>query len=189
MTKRSRKQSGQGEYIPHTYNRLMPWTWLTLLAVVVLLAGVIVVGFVDFGGPDADPEPPRQRVVLGEEVFQLELALTEASRRKGLMYRDALPDDGGMLFVFRTRKAQAMYMKDCLVPIDVLFIDDQGKIIIIHEMSVPAPNTPTSRLPNYRSVRPCQFAIELPGGTAARLGIAEGDRIDLPYEQLKQRAR
>lgn len=191
MSKQPTKSNAQGQYTPHVFRAVTPWIGLGAVFIVVLLIVVLLVNH----WKDKAPPPPQlttQLVTLGDQSYTLELALTDNARRTGLMYRESLPKNGGMLFVFPDRDLRQMYMKNCRIPLDVLFIDqtdDAGKIIMIHRMTVPDPDTPTHRLRKYSSAAKCQFAIELAGGSAHKLGLAEGDTIDLPYDRLKQRAR
>lgn len=133
--------------------------------------------------------PNRQTVVLGGQNFELELALTPQTRRTGLMHRDSLPDNGGMLFVFEDEAVRRFWMKNCLIALDALFLDEQGRIVHIRTMSVPPPGIPDHQLPSYSSVHPARFVIELAAGRAEQLGLAEGDVIDLPAAKLKAWAR
>ncbi len=129
-------------------------------------------------------------VTLKGETFKLELALDDETRVQGLSDRAEIADDGGMLFVFPDEKRRAFVMRRCLVPIDIAFLDARGEVLWMHAMQVePDPDAPDNRLKPYISHHPAQFAIEVRDGTLRRLGLRQGDRIDLPLEDLKGRAR
>ncbi len=130
-----------------------------------------------------------QRVVLGDQTFELELALDRKARFKGLSDRPKISADGGMLFVFPQPRRLEFVMRRCLVPIDLIFLDPGGRIVGTHAMSVQPFDTPEERLRRYTSGYPAQFAIELKGGTTARLRLEPGAKIDLPLDALKRRAR
>lgn len=121
-------------------------------------------------------------------TFNLELALNDRQRAKGLMDRDEIAEDGGMLFVMPPVEPfpaeLTFWMKDCLVPIDIIFLADDGAITAIHEMEPPLPGTPYDQLIRYSSNGPAQFAVELRGGMAADLGLVKGEYIVLPFGQL-----
>ncbi|MEM9296609.1 MAG: DUF192 domain-containing protein [Planctomycetota bacterium] len=137
----------------------------------------------DPGAPDA---PPTLELVLGEETFHLEIADTPAAIQQGLMHRTSIADDGGMLFVFPDVEHRAMWMKNCLVPIDVAFLNDNLVVTAVHEMEVERPGTPDRFLRRYASRQPAQYAIELRGGRAAELGLQAGQVLDgLPLPGLK----
>jgi uncharacterized membrane protein (UPF0127 family) len=104
----------------------------------------------------------------------LEVAVTPAEQRRGLMFRQHLADDHGMLFVFPTSKEHIFWMKDTVIPLDMLFIAEDGRIAGIHAVATPLSTAPIS------IGVPSRYVIEVPGGYAARRGIAAGDRVDLP---------
>ncbi|MEZ6191317.1 MAG: DUF192 domain-containing protein [Phycisphaerales bacterium] len=135
-------------------------------------------------------ESTTQAVTIKSETFTLELALDDASRLQGLSDRAEIADDGGMLFVFPKEAVREFVMRRCLVPIDIAFLNAHGEVVWMHAMQIESdPNTPEYRLKRYSSHYPAQFAIELKEGTIRRLGLAQGDRIDLPVEALKGRVR
>jgi uncharacterized membrane protein (UPF0127 family) len=134
-------------------------------------------------------------VALGGETFSLELAADPETRRQGLSGRPSVPRNGGMLFVLPRPQPMAMVMRDCPAPIDVAFLDAEGRIVAAHEMQPEPPRrsdeTPfryEGRLHAYTSGAPVQFAVELAGGRLEQLGLAVGDRLALDTSQLIQRA-
>jgi len=135
-------------------------------------------------------------VALAGETFTLELALDPPTRQRGLSGRSEIPRHGGMLFVLPRPQPFAMVMRDCPVPIDVAFLDAEGRVVALHEMAVEAPRAPgessatyESRLPLYASSMPVQFAIETAGGRLSELGLAVGARVALDTSALVARAR
>ena len=82
--------------------------------------------------------------------------------------------DAGMLFDYKTPSMATMWMKNTLIPLDMLFVDAQGRIVNIHERAVPGS------LATISAAAPVRAVIELNGGTAARLGIRPGDRVMFP---------
>ena len=111
----------------------------------------------------------------GAHKFSIELALTDAQAEQGLMFRQSLAPDAGMLFDFRRPMEVKMWMKNTLIPLDMLFLDATGKIVDIHERAVP------NSLDVIAPKAPARFAVELNGGTVARLGIKIGDQVTSPY--------
>ena len=110
----------------------------------------------------------------GVHVFSVEIADTEAEREKGLMFRKHLPDGQGMLFDFQSEQNIAMWMKNTYIPLDMFFIRGDGRIARIAENTTPMS---TAIIPSEQPVR---AVLEVAGGTAARLGIAPGDRVAFP---------
>ena len=136
-----------------------------------------------------DAPPAFEQVRIGDKHFTLELALDGEARYQGLSDRAAIPDEGGMLFVFSNAARVAFVMRRCLVPIDLLFLDAGRRVIAMHQMQVEPYDTSEKKLKRYGSQWPAQFAIELKGGTIDLLGIHVGQSIDLPVDELKARAR
>jgi hypothetical protein len=103
--------------------------------------------------------------------FNVEIADQPAERQKGLMYRHELAADAGMLFDFGEPQQIAMWMKNTYIPLDMLFIAADGSIRNIAENTVPFS---LDTIPSRGAVR---FVLEVPAGTAARLGLKAGDRV------------
>lgn len=103
--------------------------------------------------------------------FTAELALNDAQREQGLMFRKSMPPDRGMLFDFDEPRAVAMWMRNTLIPLDMLFIGSDGRITHIHENAVPHSEAIIS------SRGPVKFVLELNGGAAQRYGIKPGDMV------------
>lgn len=143
--------------------------------------------------PFAGNKQLTEEVRLSDRLFIMELALTPEQRAQGLMGRTSLADNKGMLFVFPDIEPfpaeVTFWMKNCLMPIDVIFISRERQITAIHEMQPPLPGTPDRELLTYSSNGPVQFAIELRGGLAAELGLQIEDIIDLRGDYLLNLAR
>lgn len=103
--------------------------------------------------------------------IKVELAVTTQERNRGLMGRTSLPVKTGMLFVFDRIERQEFWMKDTLIPLDMVFINQTGRIVKIHPDAIPQDLTPIS------SETPVKAALELNGGESARLGIKKGDLV------------
>jgi uncharacterized membrane protein (UPF0127 family) len=153
--------------------------------------------------PEVTPEardalPPLDEIwlSLGGETFRLEVADDPASRFRGLSQRRELPANSGMLFVLPRSQPFSMVMRDCPGPIDVAFLDDEARVVVVHEMSAEppraeaeAPDAYERRLPQYPSRVPVRFAIETAGGRLKQIGLTAGDRLALDVEALTARAR
>ena len=131
-------------------------------------------------------------VVIGGEKFTLELALNQMAIEKGLMDRESIPDHGGMLFAFPRSDLHDFWMGNCLVDLDIVFLDGTGRVTARHTMKVEPPRGQNEtefdyrkRMPIYSSRLPAQFAIELQAGRFERLGVGVGDRIELDLPRLK----
>jgi uncharacterized membrane protein (UPF0127 family) len=110
----------------------------------------------------------------GPQKFHIELALSDAQMEQGLMFRRSLAPDAGMLFDFKSSVMVTMWMKNTLIPLDMVFLDPQGRVIDIHERAVPQSTDVIA------PKAPARYVVELNGGTAARLGIKPGDQAASP---------
>jgi uncharacterized membrane protein (UPF0127 family) len=111
----------------------------------------------------------------GVHVFSIELAVSDEDRARGLMFRRELPDGQGMLFDFGRDQDVAMWMKNTLIPLDMMFITADGRIRRIAENTEPMS---TRIIPSGGPVR---AVLEVIGGTAKKYGIAAGDRVAHPW--------
>lgn len=103
--------------------------------------------------------------------FNIELALSPAQQAQGLMNRTVMAEDSGMLFIFNAVSKHAFWMKDTLIPLDMLFLSADGTIHHIHHNARPQDLT------SITAKFPSKAILELKGGTADRLGIDEGDKV------------
>jgi uncharacterized protein len=110
----------------------------------------------------------------GVHVFSVEVADNEAEREKGLMYRKDLPEGRGMLFDFHRDQEISFWMQNTYIPLDMIFIRGDGRILRIAENTEPLS---TRLIPSGGPVR---AVLEVIGGTARKLGIAPGDRVAAP---------
>ena len=117
----------------------------------------------------------RSRLVIvappGRHAFDVEIAATAADRERGLMFRRNLAPDAGMLFDYGAPTRVSMWMKNTYIPLDMLYVADDGRIIHIVERTIPHSLTPLS------AARPVRAVLELNAGTAARLELRLGDTI------------
>jgi uncharacterized membrane protein (UPF0127 family) len=124
------------------------------------------------------PELPLEKVTIVSKgdrrnYFTAEMAVTWIEQAVGLMFRPQLAQDRGMLFVWSAPREVAMYMRNVVVPLDFLFIDENLRISRIHQNAAPGDPTP---IPSQGEVI---LTLEVLGGTAAKLAIAEGDSIEI----------
>ena len=118
---------------------------------------------------------------IGDETLMVEVADTDESRATGLMHREELNENHGMLFVFPESDYRAFWMRNTLIPLSIAYIDERPRILEIHDMA-PLDETPVP------SRYPARYALEVNQGAFDRLGIAPGDRITLS-DELRDRVR
>lgn len=107
----------------------------------------------------------------GSVSFTMAVAADEASREYGLMFRRVMADDHGMIFDFHSPQPVAFWMKNTLIPLDMLFVGADGRIVNIGRMARPHDETPVP------SAGPIRAVIEINGGLAEKLGIKPGDKV------------
>jgi uncharacterized membrane protein (UPF0127 family) len=125
------------------------------------------------GGAWAKPlrEPLTLITANGEKRLSVEVALSAEDKALGLMFRTALSDDSGMLFVYETDTVITMWMKNTYIPLDMVFIRADGVVAHIAVMTEPLSEEIVS------SQGPARYVLELAGGAAARLGLRVGDKV------------
>ena len=168
---------------------------LRIVAIPFLFVLLVAAGAIGQDDKEADAEKkiPKEEVVIGEETFKLEVAANEKSRANGLMNREKIDDDGGMIFIYKRAQDRSFWMKNCLVDIDLLYLDGRGRIVSMHKMKKePARGENESafdyerRLKRYSSRRPAQFIIELQAGSIDRLKPKVGETIELDRPKLRE---
>jgi len=141
--------------------RALQWTAFLLVGLLVAVA----------------PARPAGRQILeiasktGVHAFSVEIAETDAERQKGLMYRKDLPEGHGMLFDFHAEQEVGFWMQNTYIPLDMIFIRGDGRILRIAENTEPLS---TRIIPSNGPVR---AVLEVIAGTARKYGIAPGDRV------------
>ncbi len=118
----------------------------------------------------ASDTPEHATLQIGQHVLQVEIAATPEQRERGLMQRDTLPADGGMVFVFERAGRHCFWMRNTPLPLSIAFADPDGHIVSLADMQ---PNTDTPHCPNV-DVR---YALEVSQGGFQSRGIVPGARI------------
>ncbi|HEX6179139.1 MAG TPA: DUF192 domain-containing protein [Thermoanaerobaculia bacterium] len=121
------------------------------------------------------------RVVLPDGfVVNVELAIDPETRAQGLMYRDRLAENAGMLFFFEESSVQSFWMKNTMIPLDIIWIDEQRRVVHVKENVPPCRSDPC---PSYDPGVAARYVLELGGGVARKHGVAAG--AQLRFEGLK----
>lgn len=143
-------------------NLSLSWTRLAALLALCFLSAC-----------SAEPE-----VTLKGERFRIEIARSAEEQARGLMFRDHLDADAGMLFVYPSMAPRSFWMRNCRIPLDILYFDADRKLVG-EALGVPPCNA--SQCPSYNGGgAPAQYVLELNAGTARRLGVQRGDQLTLP---------
>ena len=115
-------------------------------------------------------------VILNGERFTVELATTPEKQALGLMFRDSMPDDRGMLFLFPSERMRSFWMKNTRIPLDILYFDQDLRLVSVAANARPCR---TQRCPGYPSDGPAKYVLELNAGKAGDLGVKPGDVLTL----------
>lgn len=118
----------------------------------------------------ADAKLRTTTIKVGSHALRVEVAATDAERQKGLMFRERLGRNDGMLFVFDEPAYHSMWMRNTLIPLSVAFVDAKGEILNVLDME---PHSPETRM----AAGPASYAIETNKGWFAERGLQAGDRV------------
>lgn len=121
-------------------------------------------------GPAQAQSPPTVKLTAGIHLITAEIAADDPMRMRGLMFRQALAPNHGMLFVFESKSVQCMWMRNTLIPLSVAFLDDDGKIVNVEDMQ---PRTEDS----HCARAPVRYALEMSQGWFAQRGLKAGAMI------------
>ena len=159
---------------------------MKIIAVIAVAAITIVIIAAVFILPEdeaiiAQDEAEITFTTGGNVSFQIlcEIADTDDERAIGLMDREEMADDRGMLFVFANNSTSGFWMKNTLIPLDIIFIAENGTVINIEEAIVEEPDTPESDFAHYFSDAPYKWVVEINLGLSQQYGIGPGTQVDI----------
>jgi len=149
---------------------------LLLIGLALLLFPVLPAQALDRGAMHlpVDATSLTVNTASGDVPFRVEIADTDEERERGLMFRTDLKDDSAMLFVFDDTRLVTMWMENTPSALDMLFLDESGRISAIRENAVPFSRDIIS------SGGPVRFVVEVKAGTVRRLGLTIGDKVRHP---------
>lgn len=118
---------------------------------------------------------PVVSMQIGSRTFELEVAVAHSAQETGLMKRDSMPQDHGMIFVFPAEEPRWFWMKNTRFPLDIIFLNTGGQVVSIRQMEA-------YDLTQIPSDAPARYAIELNRGAAEAAGVKVGDQLVIPPE-------
>ena len=133
--------------------------------------------------PTTRAAAPRREglpVGLGSKTVTARARMTYAERAEGYMGRAHVADDEALLFVYRTSDERGFWMKNCLVPLDILYLADDGTVVGAKTVPPPAPGAADADVPRFPSPAPVRLVLEVRAGLAAEAGVGVGSRVNLP---------
>lgn len=126
--------------------------------------------------------PPSElktgKVCFNTNCFDIEIAKTNTQRQEGLMNRESLDKNGGMLFVFDEEGMHSFWMKNTLITLDMIWINQNNEVVFIAENAEPCR---TENCPHISPDRKAMYVLEINGGLAKELNVNVGDRVDFNY--------
>ncbi|MFA5038354.1 MAG: DUF192 domain-containing protein [Candidatus Omnitrophota bacterium] len=167
VVSRKRRPSAAGKPVAQGAGakKRFPWLWLLALAVLALVFLV-------------SSRAVKPEVCFAKDAcLRVTLARTDEERQKGLMGRDFLPQNEGMLFIFPQEGTWGIWMKNMKIPLDIIWMDASGRVVTIARDAQPS-NSPAP--PIFKNDTPAKFVLEARAGLVDEYGIAIGDRVFLP---------
>ncbi|MBF0485322.1 MAG: DUF192 domain-containing protein [Candidatus Omnitrophica bacterium] len=129
-----------------------------------------VLSFFFAGCRESASQPPQ--ACFKENCFTVELAVSPEERERGLMYREKLAQGAGMLFIFDKEDVYSFWMKNTKIPLDIIWLDSQKRVVYIGANIPPCVNDPC---PSYNPLKKALYVLEIPSGAAVKSQIAVGD--------------
>ncbi len=176
----------------------------------VLVGGVLAASIMS-GCDDKSKSDTHAKVTIAGRTFNLEIASDDQTRFRGLSERTKIDADGGMIFVFKKPSEMEFVMRDCPIPIDIIFVDGSGRVTAFHKMTPEPPRTEAekqlsppfkdapkwtwtnpayeARLKRYSSKFAAQYVIELAGNTLDSLKLKESDQVVFDRAAMKKLAK
>lgn len=135
------------------------------------IIGAVCLGLIPLAACSSSDNQLVLQTSKGAFSFNVEVVDTPETRQKGLMFRQSLAPDAGMLFDFQREQMTSFWMQNTLIPLDMVFISPDGEVKTVHVNARPLDTTGIS------SQVPVQFVLEIPGGRSVEIGLQPGDRV------------
>lgn len=142
----------------------------------VFVSSAVLLGGCNLFSPEANRHEVVVKTSTGDHYFLVEVADDKEARTLGLMHRENLDKDKGMLFVYNEELIPGFWMKNMLISLDIIFIDGNYQVTDYFENVPPCDEEPCER---YKPVSKSKYALELPAGTADKIMLAKGDTVEL----------
>ena len=121
-----------------------------------------------------NPSDSGDKVCFNENCFEVEIADTPELRDKGLMNRDSLDKDKGMLFVFPKQDIYAFWMKDTLIPLDIIWLNSNKEVVSMSKNSLPC----SSSCPKINPRNKAKYVLEINAGMSDEINLSMGDKLE-----------
>lgn len=124
------------------------------------------------------PPGKQNQVCLEKNCFFVELAVTPEEREKGLMFRENLDSDKGMLFIFEEEGRHGFWMKNTLIPLDIIWINDNKEAVFISKNTQPCEE---NHCPVIKPTENARYVLEINGGLSEKIGLSVRDKVYIEY--------
>jgi uncharacterized membrane protein (UPF0127 family) len=149
----------------------MVWRWKSVLG---SLAAILFFSF--FAQASSPQSLPKKQITVGSKILRVEIAETRDQQETGLMFREKMGADDGMLFVFKNEETRFFWMKNTLIDLSIGYFDKDGTLVDVQEMK-SGKGAPDSALPSYPSAKPAKYALEMSAGWFQKNKIKIGDKL------------
>ncbi len=140
----------------------------------IILGALGIVFFLYFSEKE---KPKASQTCFNNHCYNLEIAKTPEARERGLMFRKNLDENSGMLFVFDQEGYYSFWMKDTLIPLDIIWLNEKGEVVFLSENVQPCQTDPC---PLITPIHPAKFVLELNSGEIKNIGLKQGLLLELP---------
>lgn len=143
-----------------------------IILIILLLAAAAFFGFILIKSENGE----QNLVCFANDCFRVELAQTPEERAQGLMFREDLRKDEGMLFIFQTEEEHSFWMKNTLIPLDIIWIDQNNDVVFISKNTQPCSE---DNCPSINPNKMARYVLELKGGTSEEIKLNIGDKAEI----------
>lgn len=145
---------------------------------IVIFIVLVIALLILFTSLNKQKEQTIKQVCFKDSCFNVEIADNESSREKGLMYVESLPQNDGMLFIFETEDIYSFWMKNTLIPLDMIWLDSSRKIVYIQNNALPCKEVICK---TYTPTGKAKYVLEINAGKASELNLKQGENADFSY--------
>lgn len=148
---------------------------IVIFASTILISSIFV--FLNWAENDKNLDKKISQVCFGNNCFEAEIADKEDTRLRGLMFRERLDEDKGMLFVYESEDIYSFWMLNTLIPLDIIWLDKNKKVVFIKKDARPCGEEKDCLGINPQ--RPALYVLEINAGLSDKIGLSVGDRIEI----------
>lgn len=156
----------------------------TLISVTLILVYYKIINRPDAGNTSfiqSLTKEQKPKVIIGDAEIVVDIAKTNEEKSQGLSDRKSLGKNEGMLFLFESNSTPSFWMKDMLIPIDIIWITDNSIVDIHKNIPAPDPKTPYVDLPRYTPEKPINYVLEVNAGFSDENNINIGDTVEIRF--------